>query len=60
MKPKRNHLPNEPLTLVRGVSDKSCIAYSTMKTEYVAVCEVTIEVVWLEKLLMDHGIMGIE
>ena len=39
---------------------QSCIADSTMETEYVATCEAEKEVVWLKKFLSDLGVMRME
>ena len=36
---------------------QSCIADSTMETEYVATCEAAKGVVWLKKFLPDLGVI---
>ena len=39
---------------------QSCIADSTMESEYVAACAVAKEVVWLKKFLSDIGVVRME
>ena len=38
--------------------NQSCIAYSTMEAEYVAVLKATKEAVWLRKFLMELGVIA--
>ena len=39
---------------------QSCIADSTMETEYIAACEVAKEAVWLKKFLYNLGVVRME